>query len=201
MGPVQLQLQLLVVLVLSAAVSVLANIALAGPYSVDLEEFSPCDGIGSLSIDFNVKLVSKDGRTVYDGNMTFPYDLDDENLLTNVKTYMWGSTGGWGELYNVTHYDLIRYMMNNFPNVFAIFFGPMGITGKPVPVGTYHIENFRPTGFKLKKMDALMFGCYKLMAIQSKDDVDLGCLQFITYVKEDASVVPADKMSGTPNNG
>ncbi|XP_049771588.1 uncharacterized protein LOC126146595 [Schistocerca cancellata] len=195
MGPVQLQL--LLILVLSAAVSVLANIALAGPYSSDVEEFSPCDEIGSLSIDFNVKLVSKDGRSVYEGNITFPYDLDDENLLTNVKTYIWGSTGGWGEFYNVTQYDFIPYTMNNFPNVFAIFFGPMGITGKPAPAGTYHIENFRPTGFKLKKMDAMMFGYYKLMAIQSKDGVDLGCLQFIVYVKE----APADKRSGTPNSG
>ncbi|XP_047106008.1 uncharacterized protein LOC124775213 isoform X2 [Schistocerca piceifrons] len=95
--------------------------------------FSPCTDIGSLGIKFNVSYSFEHCKVAYNGNLTFPYDEDDEELLTSIRFDKWGSTGGWKYEGTFERYDIMTYLLTYFPNAFKSFYGSMGITGKPMP--------------------------------------------------------------------
>ncbi|XP_049855646.1 uncharacterized protein LOC126336183 [Schistocerca gregaria] len=179
-----LKLLVVVVWALCRGIIVVADIRTGGPYEIELEEFSPCTDIGSLDIKFDVFERYEHCRVAYNGNLTFPYDEDDEELLTEITFEKWGSTGGWFYEGTLERYDIMTFLLTNFPNVFKSFYGSMGIKGKPMPAGTYQMMNFKPKGLKLVKLPELPYGHFKLTAKQSKDDNPLGCLEFRVHVME-----------------
>ncbi|XP_049799197.1 uncharacterized protein LOC126234544 isoform X1 [Schistocerca nitens] len=170
-----------------AATAILADIANSGPYFIDMEAFEPCDDIGTLGINFEVRLiVDSDNNTVYEGDLTFPYDLSDPEMTTSVLIDRWGSTGGWSRIYNLTEKDMFTYMKLNFPNIFEAYYGSFGVTGPPAPAGKYNIKHFFPLNLKLQRMASLIYGRFKLNYLQFKDGEALGCLQSIFRVNEEA---------------
>ncbi|XP_049774313.1 uncharacterized protein LOC126162082 [Schistocerca cancellata] len=179
-----LKLLLVVVWALCRGVIVVADIRITGPYEIDLELFSPCTDIGSLDIKFDVSYGFKHCRVAYNGNLTFPYDEDDEELMTTIRFDKWGSTAGWSYEGTLERYDIMTFLLTYFPNAFKSFYGSMGITGKPMPAGTYQMVNFNPRGLKLVNLPELPYGHFRLTAKQSKDDNLLGCLEFRVDVRE-----------------
>ncbi|XP_047107216.1 uncharacterized protein LOC124776322 [Schistocerca piceifrons] len=179
-----LKLLVVVVWALCRGLAVVANIRIGGPYEIELEEFSPCTDIGSLGIKFNVLYTFEHWKVAYNGNLTFPYDEDDEELLTAIRFDKWGSTGGWKYEGTFERYDIMTVMLTYFPNAFKSFYGSMGITGKPMPAGTYQMVNFKPMRLKLVNFPELPYGHFRLMVKQSKDDNPLGCLELRVYIRE-----------------
>ncbi|XP_049855650.1 uncharacterized protein LOC126336186 [Schistocerca gregaria] len=170
-----------------AATTILADIANTGPYFIDMEAFEPCDDIGTLGINFEVRLiVDSDNNTVYEGDLTFPYDLSDPDMMSSVLIDRWGSTGGWSRIYNLTEKDMFMYLKVNFPNIFEAYYGSLGIEGPPAPAGKYSMKHFFPLNLKLQKMASLLYGRFKLNFLQSKNGEDVGCLQSVFRINEEA---------------
>ncbi|XP_049947147.1 uncharacterized protein LOC126455439 isoform X2 [Schistocerca serialis cubense] len=118
----------------AAAPRASANIALAGPYAVDVLEYAVCDDgeYPGVSANFSQVVDEETKETVYRGEFTVNYDLFADDSEVQITAYRWGSTGGWSRIFYHNFTEPYDYIKSNLPNIFELFWKKIGITEKPV---------------------------------------------------------------------
>ncbi|XP_046991463.1 uncharacterized protein LOC124596385 [Schistocerca americana] len=177
-------------LILCYATVTVANLLFHGPYAMDLESLEDCDDPEYKDLlECDVHLVQlNNGDIVYQGNITFNFDMDDPKLLTKCLFYTWGTTGGWYYSYSHDVYDVMEFSSKKFPKTFHNAFSAMGVNGKPMKAGTYPFRNFSMKDHRLENFIILPYGRFRLVIHFSKDDKPLGCLDIRIRIREKENV-------------
>ncbi|XP_046991154.1 uncharacterized protein LOC124596163 [Schistocerca americana] len=170
----------------AAAPRASANIALAGPYAVDVLEYAVCDDgeYPGVSANFSQVVDEETKETVYRGEFTVNYDLFADDSEVQITAYRWGSTGGWSRIFYHNFTEPYDYIKSNLPNIFELFWKKIGITEKPVTPGTYHFSGLSLRGLTLQKFSSLYYGKYKIYSKALRDGEELFCLQTLVSIYE-----------------
>ncbi|XP_049772113.1 uncharacterized protein LOC126154581 [Schistocerca cancellata] len=176
----------LVAAVSSAANLASANLALAGPYTIDMLELGACDDgeYPGILVNISQTVDEETNETTYKGGITLYYDMFADDFEMEVTTYKWGSTGGWNFDYRLQFSKPFEYLKTNLPNVFESTFEKIGIKEKPVSPGTYYINGLMPRGIRLKHFAMLPYGKYKAYLKSVKDGEKVICVMTIGKVNE-----------------
>ncbi|XP_014292345.3 uncharacterized protein [Halyomorpha halys] len=146
-----------------------------GPYRAVIRRMDHCEESGEKLMYSDSTKITKTGRNTYtySANITSLIPVDD-TIQATTDFAIWGN-GGWRPhfmVFDIEHFCSVY--RDYMPQLFTKLMNEHGISGCPIPPGTYRVMNVSLENLR-NKIPTLPYGVFRADIIWNKNRTILGC--------------------------